>query len=103
MIIPLFGSGKPPGDDEDDIVMLPDKHGGFAPFSILGIIEHDGRDFALVTPKENDSGSATNLYVLHYTEFDDGTEDFDDVTDDALFTELRAVVHEVIREVEGEY
>lgn len=101
MVISLFGSGEPPDDDEDDIVMLPDKHGGCAPFSILGIIEHDGRDFALVTPKEHDDGSATNLYVLHYTEFEDGAEEFDDVTDDALFTELRAVVADVIREVEG--
>lgn len=101
MIVPHFGSGEPPGDDEDDIVMLPDEHGGFAPFNILGIIEHDGRDFALVTPKESDAGSATNLFVLHYTEFNDGTEDFEDVTDDALFTELRAVVADVIREAEG--
>jgi uncharacterized protein YrzB (UPF0473 family) len=86
--------GRDDGDDndgDDDIVVLTSDDGEEIAFEVLGVVEVEGQDYALLTPAEpddDDEGDGVDVHVFRYKETEDGPE-FDDDVDDETFAKVQ--------------
>ena len=78
-------------DADDDIVILADAEGNETEFHFLDVVEVDGEQYALLTPVEDDEESdATEIFIFHYEQDEDGAASFSDVEDEEIFAKVRA-------------
>ncbi len=77
-------------DADDDIVILADAEGNETEFHFLDVVEVDGEQYALLTPVDDDEESdATEIFIFHYEQDEDGAASFSDVEDEAIFAKVR--------------
>ena len=81
--------------DEEDLVTITDEEGVEYECAILGILEHEGAEFALLVPVEHlndeeDDGEEVEMFIFSYTVDDEGQQVFGPIDDDALFEAVRA-------------
>ncbi len=75
---------------DDDIVILADAEGNETEFHFLDVVEVDGEQYALLTPVDEDEESeATEIFIFHYEQDEDGAASFSDVEDEAIFAKVR--------------
>lgn len=87
----LDEEGEEGEDDEDDTVILSDAEGNEIEYQFLAIVEVDGENYALLTPAvDEDDEEATEIFIFHYEQDEDGGEIFSDVADEATFEKVRA-------------
>jgi uncharacterized protein YrzB (UPF0473 family) len=85
----------PEEEDENDVVVLTSEEGEEISFEVLGIIDVDGKEYALLTPvDESDDPAGIDVHIFSYEQKDDGTEVFSDI-DDAVFEKVRAAAEEM--------
>lgn len=86
--------GRDGADDEDDegdddIVVLTADDGEEIPFEVLGVVEVEGQEYALLTPADaEDEDEGVDIHVFRYRETEEGPE-FDDDVDDATFAKVQ--------------
>ena len=73
-------------DEEADIRVLVDDEGNEMTCLLLAVIEHEGEEFALLSPMSevDGDGAEMEVYVLKYA-IEDGQEHFDEVDDEDTF------------------
>lgn len=80
--------------DEDDIVTITDEEGVEYECAILGILEHEGAEFALLAPLDQlaneEDGEEVEMFIFSYTVDDEGQQVFGPIDDDAVFEAVRA-------------
>jgi uncharacterized protein YrzB (UPF0473 family) len=79
--------------DEDDLVTITDEEGTEYECAILGVLEHEGAEFALLAPIEqlaDDDGDAVEMFIFSYTVDDEGNQVFGYIDDDALYEQVKA-------------
>lgn len=89
-------------DDEDEVVVLSDAEGNETEFSILGIVEVEGEDYALLTPTDAEDEEATEIFIFRYEQDEDGGEIFSDVQDEEVFQKVRAQAEALFASLEDE-
>lgn len=82
-------------EEYDDVVVLVDAEGNEVTFGIIGFVEDEDTNegmFALLSPLDQleaevpeGEEAAVEVFIFHYQENDDGSEDFAAVEDEALF------------------
>lgn len=78
-------------DDEDDVVVLVDAEGNELEYHLLGVIEVEEEEFALLTPADDDEESESmEVVLMRYDEDEDGGMIFQDIEDEALFAKVQA-------------
>lgn len=93
-------------DGEDDgVVVLVDAEGNEVEFGILGFVEDGDKAFALMSPVEqlNDEESDDfDVYIFHYEELEDGSEEFSEVEDPEVFARVKQRADQFFMEMESE-
>lgn len=82
-------------DDEEDgvnvVVTLADAEGNERAFVILGVIEVDEEEYALLTPADaEEDAESTEIFIFHYWQDEDGMEVFTELQDKETFDKVRA-------------
>lgn len=86
-------------DDEDDVVVLVDAEGNELEYHLLGVIEVEEEEFALLTPADDDEESESmEVVLMRYDEDEDGGMIFQDIEDEALFTKVQAAAEKYFAE-----
>jgi uncharacterized protein YrzB (UPF0473 family) len=92
-------------ENEEGIIELVDEEGGKERFIFLTTLEHDGRQFAVLTPEDSSGGEKDEepIVILELLDSDNG-EDMDLVTidDDELAEAVFNEYLEMIEEEDGE-
>lgn len=85
-----------PEDDSDDLVTLVDDDDNEVTFQILGLVEVDGAEFALLTPVSTE-GDQMDIYIFHYDVDEEAeTVTYGSVDDPELFERVVARAEELI-------
>lgn len=84
------GGDQEQEDGDDDIVVLTADDGEEIPFEVLGVVEVDGQEYALLTPADadEDDEEGVDVHVFRYRETDDGPE-FDDDVDEETYAKVQ--------------
>jgi uncharacterized protein YrzB (UPF0473 family) len=98
--------------EDEDLVTITDDDGNEIDCAILAVIEHDGREYALVAPvaqleADDAEGNTTegtfDMFILRYSVDDDGMQVFEGVEDDAEYDAVLAEFSTLIdQEAESE-
>lgn len=91
-----------PADEEDETVVLTDADGNETEFVILGIVEVEGEDYALLTPSDAEDENATEVFIFRYGEDEDGNETFSNVEDEETFGKVRATAEAMFAALEND-
>ncbi len=91
-------------EEGDDIVTLVDADGNEVDNYWLGQVELDDEQFALLCPvaEMDEEAEATNVYVYHYSEDEDGAESFEAVEDEELLARVQAAAEAMFAEGDEE-
>jgi uncharacterized protein YrzB (UPF0473 family) len=82
--------GRDDEGEDDEVVVLTTEDGEELAFEVLGVLEVDGKEYALLTPSdEAEDPEGIDVHIFSYDQKDDGTEVFSDI-DDAVFEKVRA-------------
>ena len=85
--------------EDEDLVTITDDDGNEIDCAILAVIEHAGREYALVAPvaqleaedDDGDTGEGTfDMFILRYSVDDEGMQVFEGVEDDAEYDAVLA-------------
>jgi uncharacterized protein YrzB (UPF0473 family) len=88
---PDLEDGEEGDDEDDDIVILSDAEGNEIEYQFLAIVEVDGEQYALLTPNgSEDEEEATEIFIFHYSQDEDGGECFADVPDEETFKKVQS-------------
>lgn len=91
-----------PEDDSDDIVTLVDDDDNEITFQILGLVDVDGAEYALLTPVATE-GDQMDIYIFHYDVDEEAdTVTYGSVDDPDLFQRVVARAEELITFGDGE-
>ncbi len=87
-------------EEGDDIVVLADEDGTEASYRFLGIVELDDQQFALLTTLEEseDEEEPMEVFILRYSQDEDGGETYSPLDDDALFARVQAEAERLFNE-----
>lgn len=90
-------------EDEDDVVVLVDAEGNELEYHLLGVIEVEEEEFALLTPADDDEESESmEVVLMRYDEDEDGGMIFQDIEDEALFAKVQAAAEVYFSESMGD-
>ena len=82
-------------EDDDEVVVLTTEDGEELAFEVLGVLEVDGKEYALLTPSdEAEDPEGIDVHIFSYDQKEDGTEVFSDI-DDAVFEKVRAAAEKM--------
>lgn len=79
--------------DEEDLVTITDESGTEHECAILGILEHEGAEFALLAPLAqlaDDDGTEVEMFIFSYVVDDEGQQVFGYIDDDELYEAVKA-------------
>ncbi len=86
---------------EEDVVVLVDEDGNETTYLFIGTVDVDGETFALLVDSEDEGEDEnTSVFVFHYTQDDDGGEEFEPVEDDELLAKVQAAAEKMFDEAE---
>jgi uncharacterized protein YrzB (UPF0473 family) len=74
--------------DESDLVTITDEEGKSYECAILGVLEHEDAEYALLAPVDqlsDDDGDAVEMFIFLYEVDDEGNQTFSYIEDDALY------------------
>ena len=85
---------------EADVRVLVDEEGNEMPCALLAVVEHEGQDYALLTPLEQLSEEAgeIELFILEYSVNEEGDETFSTVDDDERYEAVKEFCTTLIAE-----
>ncbi len=78
--------------EEDDLVTITDETGKEIECAILGVLEHEGGEYALLAPVEqlaDDDGEAVEMFIFAYAVDDEGMQTFSYIEDDQLYEAVK--------------
>ena len=82
--------------EELEVVVLEDEDGNEVEFEMAAIIPHEGKQYAVLLPLEEDDGG---IVILEYEETDDEEGDlYSDVEDEAVLDAVFSIFKEAYKE-----
>ncbi|GEM_PF-2829778 len=94
--------------EDDGVVWLEDAEGQVVGFGVLGVFDHQGQDYILLSPvaqleDDVESKEPLDVMIMQYDVDDvDGAESFTPIDDDDLFAALSEVAERALEEAESE-
>ncbi|MCB9684150.1 MAG: DUF1292 domain-containing protein [Alphaproteobacteria bacterium] len=79
--------------DESDLVTITDEDGRELECAILGILEHEDQEYALLAPLDQlqaEDGDEIEMFIFTYGLDEDGNQTFGYIDDDATYGAVRA-------------
>lgn len=83
-------------EEESAIITLTDESGNDVDFEYLDVIEHEGTEYLILMPAEED---ANEIVILRIEPVDDETENYLAVEDEATLDAVYAIFKERYRDV----
>ncbi len=87
--------------DEEDLVTITDEEGNEIECAILGVLEHEDREYALLAPVAElteDEGEEIQMFIFLYGVDDEGNQTFSYIEDDKLYEAVRDEFAKLMRE-----
>lgn len=78
--------------DESDLVTITDESGKEFECAILGVLEHEGAEYALLAPLaqlSDDDGEEVEMFIFAYGVDDEGNQTFGYIDDDAVYEAVK--------------
>lgn len=91
-------------DEDDDIRMLVDEEGNEHPCILLAVLDHEGKEYAMLVPEDqyNDESDEMEVYVFEY-KLDGDEEAFIEIADQDVYAQVIAVCEKILAEqMDGE-
>lgn len=94
--------------EDDGVVWLEDAEGQVVGFGVLGVFDHEGQDYIMLSPvaqleDDVESEEPLDVMIMQYdVDEEDGAESFTPIEDDALFAALSEVAERALDEADSE-
>ena len=93
------GSSDAKAFHEEELLDLEDADGNTRTFALIAVVEVDGQNFAMLTPRDavSDSEGALEVALFAYEEDEEGAI-YSDIEDEALFDRVQTFCFALLRD-----